>query len=127
MSSGAMLVWLATLWLYAGGAIAAVFLLFGIDRVEEDARGAYLFRPLLVPGVLLLWPLVLWRWWTLETISGAADDPGRYRAVRGSHARVWSVLAVLIPAVLIGALLMRQPVPDSKGAAVRLDAPAAKQ
>lgn len=126
MSSGALLVWLATLWLYAGGAVAAAFLLFGIDRVEENARGAYLFRPLLVPGVLLLWPLVLWRWWTLEMDASAADAAGRYRAVRASHARVWSVLVLLIPAVLIGALMMRQPVPDNEGAAVRLEAPAAK-
>ena len=131
MNGGSMVVWLATLWLYAGGAVAAVFLLFGIDRDDGNARGAYLFRPLLAPGVLLLWPLVLWRWWTLEAVSGTSDDAaydrGRYQAVRAGHARVWSVLAVLVPAVLIGALLMRQPVPDSKGAAVRLDAPAPKQ
>ena len=24
--------------------------------------GAYAFRPLLLPGLALLWPLVLWRW-----------------------------------------------------------------
>ena len=59
MSIGASLVWFASIWLYVGAGVAVVFLLFGIDRVSEDARGAYLFRPLLVPGILLLWPLVL--------------------------------------------------------------------
>ena len=67
IETGSAVVWLATMWLYAGAAVAAVFVLFGIDRIDEDARGAYSFRPLLVPGILLLWPLVLWRWWTLET------------------------------------------------------------
>ena len=67
MSLGALLVWLATLWLYAGAVVAIVFLLFGIDRVMASARGAYAFRPLLVPGVILLWPLVLLRWLQLET------------------------------------------------------------
>lgn len=38
------------------------FLLFGIDRIDPAARGAYGFRPLLLPGLVLLWPLVLWRW-----------------------------------------------------------------
>ncbi|MDU8943756.1 hypothetical protein [Ovoidimarina sediminis] len=61
MSGAALLVGIAEWWLILGAVVAAVFLLFGIDRVDEDARGAYAFRPLLVPGVLLIWPLVLWR------------------------------------------------------------------
>lgn len=50
----------------AGFAVAAVFLLWGIERVSPLAIGAYAFRPLLIPGVVLLWPLVLWRWIALE-------------------------------------------------------------
>ena len=119
MSFGAALIWLATIWLYVGGAVAVVFLLYGIDRVSEDARGAYLFRPLLVPGVLLLWPLVLWRWFRLE--HGASPLAGRYRPVRDAHARVWIVLAVLIPLTLVTALLVRQE-PPLTDAAVRLEA-----
>jgi hypothetical protein len=30
--------------------------------VDPAARGAYAFRPLLLPGLVLLWPLVAWRW-----------------------------------------------------------------
>ena len=45
-----------------GALVAAIFLLWGIDRVEVGARGSYAFRVLLVPGVIGLWPLVLWRW-----------------------------------------------------------------
>lgn len=56
----------ATLYLLLGMAVAAAFLLFGIDRVDAQARGAYAFRPLIAPGVVLLWPLVLQRWIALE-------------------------------------------------------------
>ena len=54
-------------WLYAGVglAVAAVFLLQGIDRIDPSAHRAFAFRPLLVPGIVLLWPLVLLRWHTL--------------------------------------------------------------
>ena len=50
-----------------GAVVAAVFLLYGVDRVDPSARGSYLFRILLIPGAIGLWPLVLWRWRALET------------------------------------------------------------
>jgi hypothetical protein len=57
------LILLAWGWGGAGAAVAAAFLLGGgIERVEPAARGAYAVRPLLLPGIVLLWPLVLWRW-----------------------------------------------------------------
>lgn len=49
-----------------GLAVALAFLLVGIDRIDAAARGAYAFRPLLLPGAVLLWPLVLGRWAMLE-------------------------------------------------------------
>ena len=33
-----------------------------IEAIDPVARGAYAFRPLLLPGLALLWPLVLRRW-----------------------------------------------------------------
>jgi hypothetical protein len=53
---------LARWYVYAGVVVAAAFLLVGIDRIDTQARGAYAFRPLIAPGVVLLWPFVLWRW-----------------------------------------------------------------
>ena len=50
----------------AGAALAIAFLLWGIDRVDPSARGAYAFRPLLIPGLVLLWPLVAARWIAFE-------------------------------------------------------------
>lgn len=59
---------ISALQFYAGIglAISAAFLLFGVDRIDPDARGSYLFRILLIPGTIGLWPLVLYRWLVLE-------------------------------------------------------------
>ena len=59
-------VWGLQIYGICGGGVAVAFLLFGVDRVDPSAHGAYAFRPLLVPGTLLLWPLVLIRWIRLE-------------------------------------------------------------
>jgi hypothetical protein len=61
------------LWVYAGLglAVAAAFLVIGFDRVDPAAQGAYAVRPLLVPGLVLLWPLVLWRWRVLARANPA--------------------------------------------------------
>jgi len=54
-----------TIWAGIGLIMAAAFLLFGFDRVDPGARDAYAVRPLLVPGLVLLWPVVLCRWVSL--------------------------------------------------------------
>jgi hypothetical protein len=53
---------LLLLWATPGLIVAVAFLSVGIDRIDHAAVGAYAFRPLLIPGIVLLWPLVLWRW-----------------------------------------------------------------
>lgn len=45
-----------------GLALGLAFLFRGIDRVTPDAKGSLAFRPLLLPGLILLWPLIAWRW-----------------------------------------------------------------
>ncbi len=71
MTTAAMIVYLLSLYLGVGLVVAGLFIVFGIERVEPYSRGSLGFRPLLVPGLCLLWPLVLWRWWVLETGRGA--------------------------------------------------------
>jgi len=66
------LVFFAELYLWAGAAVAAAFLLWGVDRFDASARGAYLFRLLVLPGVVGLWPLVLWRWAVRPAPDGEA-------------------------------------------------------
>jgi hypothetical protein len=52
----------ATGYAAVGLAVGVAFLLFGLSRRDPGSVGAYAFRPLLLPGLALLWPLVLWRW-----------------------------------------------------------------
>ena len=56
------LIFAAKAWALAGGLTACAFLFFGIDRIDPGARRSYAFRPLLIPGIILLWPLVIARW-----------------------------------------------------------------
>jgi hypothetical protein len=48
-----------SLYLIAGVNVALVLLPL-LGRIDPAARGAYGFRLLLAPGVILLWPLVIW-------------------------------------------------------------------
>jgi len=53
----------ALLYAAIGLGVGVAFLLLGIERLDPAARGAYAFRPLLLPGLALFWPLVAGRWW----------------------------------------------------------------
>lgn len=53
----------ARFYAVVGLVVGVAFLVLGIDRLHPAARGAYAFRPLLLPGLAALWPLVAWRWW----------------------------------------------------------------
>lgn len=93
---------IATAYAAVGVALGLAFLLFGLDRIEPGARGAYAFRPLLLPGLALLWPWVLLRW----AGRGAAAGPAR-AAQRRQHLVAWGVLAVLLPLIGAGAVALR--------------------
>ncbi len=63
-----MVMFITAAYIYCGlGAVTALaFVLVGVDRIDEAARGAWLARLLWLPGLVLLWPLVLIRWIGLE-------------------------------------------------------------
>ncbi|MEM8786651.1 MAG: hypothetical protein AAGE76_00160 [Pseudomonadota bacterium] len=111
---------LAEYWLWAGAAVAAVFLVIGIDRIDEDARGAYVFRPLLIPGVLVIWPLVLWRWLVLET--GRDRWHRRHRPMRALPWALFATVVVLVPLAAVLGVALRQT-PPTDIAPVQLEAP----
>jgi len=96
---------LGTWYLYAGGAVAVVFLTLGLGLVDGNARGAWIFRPLLIPGVLLIWPLVLWRWWVLHRGENLLS---RHRMPRTGQERVSLVFICAIPLIIGVALWARQ-------------------
>lgn len=96
------------------GALVALWFLMGrIEREDAGARGAYGFRPLLVPGIVMLWPLVVWR---------VMVPVGEVATFRREHMVAWRWLAVLLPLVLMGAMAIRQNGP-LEAPPVRLSAP----
>jgi len=53
----------AALYAAAGAVFALLFLLLGLNRIDNGAKGAGLgFRLLIIPGLIALWPLMLIRW-----------------------------------------------------------------
>lgn len=107
-------------YLAFGAIVAFGFVLVGIGRIEPNARGAFVFRPLIIPGLVLIWPLVLIRWWQLET--GRADPAARHRPPRALQGALALVLALLIPAIVFSALLARQDGPRERRV-ILLEAP----
>ena len=97
-------------WLVLGGLVAAACLFCGIDQIDEDAEQAYVFRPLLVPAILLIWPLVLWRWRVLA--AGGDQWQKRYDPPRRRHP-VFAYIMPLAMALIIGTgLTIRQVWPE---------------
>lgn len=109
MNTAELIVMVVKWWTGIGAVVAAAFLTFGIDRIDEDADGAYVFRPLLVPGILLLWPMVLWRWYVLA--SDKDQWPKRYRPKRENHVLVALAMPVAIVLVILAGFSVRQTWP----------------
>ena len=120
MSAAETIVTLAQYWLIAGAVVAALFLTLGIDQIDEDARGAYIFRPLLIPGVMLIWPLVILRWWVL--IRDRDDWHNRYTPPRRVHLAVAAILMIVVCGTIALSFGVRQTWPADI-APVQLSAP----
>ena len=103
------LVMIGQIYLYAGAVVAAAFLCLGLSRLDENAKGAWVFRPLLIPGVLLIWPLVLWRLYHLWRGEQKLDRHTIPR-IRQENAQIAFVLA--LPLILILALAVKQDADD---------------
>lgn len=109
---------IGTWYLYAGAVVAVLFILFGIGRLDENAEGAWIFRPLLIPGVLLIWPLVIWR---CVDLRGGEEKLNRHRMPRKSQERSGLVFVCVIPLIIVLALVLRQD-PDTLAQPVLLEA-----
>ena len=58
-----VILFIAFAYVLCGLAVGMPFVLRGVDRVDEAARGASLgFRLLILPGTVALWPLMVTRW-----------------------------------------------------------------
>jgi uncharacterized membrane protein len=93
-------------YLAIGMAVGLVFLLVILDRIDPQAHGSYAFRPLLLPGLVLLWPVVVAR--SVAKLRGVADPLPSQRANLASHLPVWTVVAVVIVVGLAGGFALRQ-------------------
>ncbi len=62
MDVARIIVLVAEAYLAIGLVVGVAFIAFGIDTIDPSARGAYAFRPLLLPGFALLWPVAASRW-----------------------------------------------------------------
>ncbi len=120
MNAAELILMCAQIWGVVGFVVALAFLSVGIDRIDEDARGAYFFRPLLIPGILVIWPLVLWRWYKYE--SGTDAWPARYAPPRKSHFAVGLILPAGIAVIIVAGLAVRQTWP-SDFAPVQIEKP----
>ena len=54
---------IALAYVLCGLAVGVPFVLRGVDRIDEAARGATVaFRLLILPGTVALWPLMAAKW-----------------------------------------------------------------
>ncbi len=91
-------------YLVLGGLYGLFFISFGAARMVPAARGSGIgFRLMILPGAVLLWPVLLGR-----MIRGY-PAPGPGRTLRRIHVRYW---VFLVPMVALGIMftLMLRPV-----------------
>ncbi len=120
MDQAEIILMIVRIWGVIGAVVALGFLTFGIDQVDEDAQDAYVFRPLIVPGILLIWPIVIWRWFVLAT--GRDHWPNRYHTRRRNHHWVGMLMPIAIIVILATGWSVRQTWP-AHIAPVQLSAP----
>jgi hypothetical protein len=102
------LVALIKAWLVTGAVVALAFLWRGL-RSDPAARGAYSFRLVILPGLILLWPLVVWRW-AAPLRSGA--EP-KLKSQHAAHGVIWlCIAAILATAFILMALNRSVKLPD---------------
>lgn len=111
---------LTAAYLLTGLAVGLAYLIFRIEQDDAGARGAYAFRPLLLPGLSLLWPLVLLRW---VRPPSSKPDPVTTTRHKQAHRLIWSAMAVLLVVVLgLAFSLKRVPLPDQPSLRLSLGA-----
>lgn len=61
-----------------GLAFALVFVSFGVQKIDPEAKGAGVgFRVLIIPGVMAFWPMLLRRWASDATEPPPEKEPHR--------------------------------------------------
>lgn len=64
---------IVAVYIAIGACIAVPFVLTGVSTVDHAARGApWLFRVLILPGSIALWPVVLAKWRAARLQQGSS-------------------------------------------------------
>lgn len=111
--AAALILDIAVAYGVVGLLVAGAFLFWGIERIDDNAKGAWAFRPLLLPGLMLLWPLVLWRW---HRVLRGWDEARRHRPPRAAQNWIALALALAIPVIITASLIVRQNGPFERPA-----------
>jgi hypothetical protein len=122
MSEGCAELLVEALGIYAafGAVFGVAFVARGAARTDPAARGAGLgFRTAILPGVVLLWPVLAWRWWSARA---EPSEPwgAPLRVLRLAHRWSWRALAVLVPLGLTAALCARPEWPSEPEAVAEI-------
>lgn len=112
-----LMVWIILgLYVLAGLAFALTLHLRGLSTLDAGTQGAsILFRILITPGLVALWPVMLRKWQSIRrSASGAGrvEAPFTPRTLRGAHGLIAVLLALLLP-VLLGAALVLRPAQET--------------
>jgi hypothetical protein len=78
MALASWMVWIMGIYVLIGLFFAPFFVVRGVGTMDAVARNATaMFRVIIVPGVMVLWPYLALRW-----IRGASDPPEEKNAHR---------------------------------------------
>ncbi len=107
------------------GLLLAVALHFkGLGRIDEDiADAGVVFRLLITPGMVALWPLLVTRWLSAGRSGSQLDDadtPRSSAALRQAHRKLAATTTVVISVLVAIGLLARPGAPPMIAAAGEL-------
>ena len=66
---------ITAIYLFCGFVFAIVFVTKGVAAVDEGANGASIgFRIIIIPGVIVFWPLLLKKWMNPQPLKGSKKN-----------------------------------------------------
>lgn len=107
--------WVAAFYLLAGVVMLVPLHRRGLACLDPAARASgWVFKALISPGLIVLWPFLLYRWRQAARCPAdafAPAPPSGQEGLRHVHGLVMLLLAILCPAAIAAAVLYRE-VPD---------------